>query len=184
MSSLYQRIDKMKDIVEKTKGLEKYYREAPRPSDEELSKRELRAIERLIAKVGDDVEDFTDTLEVGKDTPITEFDLSNIPPSISESDFKGVNLLTAITKTEEECFIIAFLPGGKFVKFKFNFNASLKTFENFTCEEWDIKKVLGLVPCEEIFTQVEKQIKAYNKSMRDRKPKHIQRQEFLVKIGG
>lgn len=181
--SLYKRINQMSEKIDETMKLKDFFREAEVAPDQELKDRELRALGRLMEVVSPNLIEVCDVLKIGKDY-IDSFDLDGLPPSITNTEFRGISLLSSVSKTEDESFIIALMSSGDFCKLTFSFNTSLKTYEKFDFKKYEMEDVLKMVPCEEIFTSIEKEIKGFEKRVKESKPKHIQRQEFLVKIGG
>ncbi len=181
--SLYKRIDTIAEKIEKGKKLKEYFKDAPKAPDTELLEREKRALQHLMDTLDDHLEEVCEVLKVGKEF-IDAYDLSNIPPSISKTGFRGIPLLDGVVKAEEESFIIALLANGDFVKFTCQFSKKTKAFENFKAEPIDVEDVIKMVTCEEIVTSVEKEVKGYEKRILESKPSNIKRQEFLIKIGG
>lgn len=181
--SLYQRINKISEKIEEAIKLQEFYKEVPKASDKELLEREKRAMQRLIDTISPNLEQICELIVIQKQ-PISEFDLSNIPPSVSASDFHGITLLELVTKTEDESAVVVLLSTGEFGKFTFHFDKKIKTFTEFKFEELTMDEVLSVVPCEEIFTEVEKAVKSFEKRIKESKPSSIRRQEFLAKIGG
>ena len=181
--SLYKRIDGISDKIEKGKKLKEYFKDAPKAPDTELLQREKRALDHLMTTLDDHLEEVCEVLKVGKEF-IDAYDLSNIPPSVSKTGYKGITLLDTVTKTEEESFIIALMVNAEFKKFTCQFNKKSKAFENFKVEDIPVDDILRMIPCEEIVTAVEKEVKAYEKRILESKPSNIKRQEFLIKIGG
>lgn len=181
--TLYKRINEISETIDKSLQLKEFFQEVPKATDEELKERELRAINRLLEVIKPNLIEVCDVLKVGKEY-IDSFDLSELPPSITETEMRGIPLLSLIHKNEEDSFIIALMSNSKFYKSTFTFSKKLKVFEKFKFEELELDDVLKMIPCELLFTSIEKDIKAYEKRVKDSKPSHIQRQEFLLKIGG
>jgi hypothetical protein len=181
--SLYKRIDQMSEKIDHTMKLKESFHQLPKAPEDELFEREKRALSRLLEIISPNLEEICDVLKLGKQY-IDEFDLSEIPPSISETGFRGIALMENINKNEEENFIIALLANGEFQKMTCSYNTHLKAYEKFKFSDFDMEDIIKMVPCQEIFDAIEKDIKSFEKRVKENKPSHLKRQEFLAKIGG